>query len=151
MSGAMRTAEVRVRNGVKEKRCTKCEKWKPFTKFHKDNASPLGIRSHCAKCTNERKMLKTKDPDRFFFEGRRYNGEKVQFLKVPHQPELRGRRIYKKEFQQMLRDGYLAPGTIIKDKEVDYVVCSSGRAWLEFKQAGFPLDYKLPAGELRAI
>ena len=88
----------------------------------------------------------TGDPE----EGRRDNGNLVEILKMPGTPEMKHRRYYMREFEDMMKDGYVPPGTIIEgDKK--YVVCSSGRAWLEFKQAGFPLDYKLPAGEIREL
>ena len=40
-------------NGVKQKRCTKCEQWKSESRFHKDRKSKDGLSSWCGDCGNE--------------------------------------------------------------------------------------------------
>ena len=36
--------------GVKQKRCTMCEKWKPESDFHKDRARTDGLKIRCKEC-----------------------------------------------------------------------------------------------------
>jgi hypothetical protein len=147
-------ANFRERDGVTEKLCTGCGLWKAVTEYHIDRNAPTGIRSQCKECKNASKRKrynKPKDEDEpRSYDGRRYDPDAVYFLKVPRQPELKGLWIYGSEFEEMLHDGYCAPGTVVMQHEQKYVVCSSGRAWLEAKKADWP-DVKMPAGELRAI
>ncbi len=37
-------------NGVKQKRCTKCKKWKEESEFYKQPNSKAGLRYWCKKC-----------------------------------------------------------------------------------------------------
>ncbi|MHC4106224.1 MAG: hypothetical protein ACYSR9_14875, partial [Planctomycetota bacterium] len=37
-------------NGVKQKRCTKCEKWKKESEFGKHRTSKDGLRTRCRDC-----------------------------------------------------------------------------------------------------
>lgn len=39
-------------NGVKHKRCTKCQRWKEETEFCKDRARKDGLRIYCKGCNN---------------------------------------------------------------------------------------------------
>ena len=39
-------------NGVKHKRCTKCQRWKEKTEFCKDRARKDGLRIYCKGCNN---------------------------------------------------------------------------------------------------
>ena len=43
----------RVVKGVKEKRCTKCKKWKDESEFSKQRTSKDGLRPWCKKCERE--------------------------------------------------------------------------------------------------
>ena len=49
--------------GVKQKRCTMCEKWKPESDFHKDLARTDGLKIRCKKCDTEyqRKLRRKKE------------------------------------------------------------------------------------------
>ena len=41
----------RVVNGVKEKLCTKCRKWKSESEFNKDRSEKDGLDNRCRKCS----------------------------------------------------------------------------------------------------
>ncbi len=43
----------RVVNGVKEKLCRNCRKWKSETEFNKDRSGKDGLKGRCKKCSNK--------------------------------------------------------------------------------------------------
>jgi len=43
----------RVVDGVKQKRCNKCKRWKPEGEFQKDCRSKDGLQFYCKKCTSQ--------------------------------------------------------------------------------------------------
>ena len=43
----------RVVGGVKEKRCRKCRKWKPESKFYKKTKHKDGLANRCKECANK--------------------------------------------------------------------------------------------------
>ncbi len=43
----------RVVDGVKQKHCNRCKRWKPEAEFHKLRTSKDGLYWYCKKCTNE--------------------------------------------------------------------------------------------------
>ncbi len=43
----------RVVGGVKEKRCRKCGKWKPESKFYKQSKHKDGLANRCKECANK--------------------------------------------------------------------------------------------------
>ncbi len=45
----------RIVNGVKEKRCRRCKKWKAESEFYKSRKSKDGLGVYCKKCTIEAK------------------------------------------------------------------------------------------------
>lgn len=52
--------------GVKQKRCTMCEKWKPEREFHKDRARTDGLKIRCKQCDTEyQRKLRRKREKKF--------------------------------------------------------------------------------------
>lgn len=49
----MRRNEHRIKNGVEEKHCYKCETWKPLDDFGIDNMMWDGLAFYCKKCVNK--------------------------------------------------------------------------------------------------
>lgn len=43
----MPSLAFRTSNGTKEKLCSKCKEWLPFSEYHKNKSSKYGIGSYC--------------------------------------------------------------------------------------------------------
>ena len=59
---------------------------------------------------------------------------------------------YRGEFRAMLEDGTcLTPGTIVKQNGTRYKVTGNLKAWEDFANADYPLDYEMPAQKLERL
>jgi hypothetical protein len=63
---------------IKRKRCTKCQKAKPFAEFHKDSSRRDGIESSCKKCKAARMLQYYAENrgERLAYQARYYAGHR---------------------------------------------------------------------------
>ena len=157
----MRT-NLRERDGIREKKCSKCGKWLELEKHFKPRqlAHKMGWRSECIECGRiMRRKASIKYNQRIAEQRqelwqagkRKEQPNNYIVVKMPGCPEMKGNMLYRDELRNMVKDGYCPPGTVVMQQERKYVVCNDGRKWREFRDADWSLDYKMPAGELRAI